>query len=828
MLSQRTIFIGIATLWVVGLAGANAQETPSKVTPGGEVFFEAKIRPVLVKHCYECHSDSAKKTRGGLKLDSRSALLAGGDNGPVIVPGSAEKSLLFKTISYHDKKLQMPPQGKLPDAVVADFRKWIDMGAPDPRVPRAASYVQAKIDVAKGREYWAYRNPTKPAVPTIRGSDWPRTDVDQFILAALNQNKLKPVKDAEVRSLVRRLHFVLTGLPPTLEAVTTWTSRIDGADSTRTRQDVIGQLVDELLASPRYGEHWGRHWMDVARFAESTGGDANNILLHSWRYRDYVIDAFNADKPFDRFIIEQLAGDLLPPSSDKDFATNVVATGFLACGVKLVAEEEGRRFFADLVDEQIDATTRAFLATTVACARCHDHKFDPIPQTDYYALAGIFRSTQTHFGPMKAQARQTTPLLDLTGLGLPEIGKPISLSQLAQLRDKRDKALKHQEETLAKLRAGESVPQSVWLRSRTDRDLTQVAYQSYDDKGNPRVFAMGVQDQEFPVDTWLLVRGEVDKPGPKVSRGFVQVLATPGEHLLPNTVKGSGRLELARWIASADNPLTARVIANRAWHHLFGRGLVRTVDDFGKTGEPPTHPELLDHLAIRLVEHKWSIKALIREIVLSRTWQLSSEFDESNFALDPENRFLWRMSSRRLTGEQVRDAMLLVSGNLVEQRPLGTFLASVGEGTIGRSVNEPDIRKIESNHRSVYLPRVRNVLPELLELFDAPDASLVMGARETTTSPLQSLYLMNSPFVRRQAEGLARRVKDAKEPFAVAHELAFGRPPTAREREFAAAFVGNFTKAAGSETLSPDALQRRCLEAYCHALLCSAEFRILD
>ena len=824
---QRMTTLGVATLWLVGGVTAIAQDG-RPATTAAEAFFEAKIRPVLVSHCYQCHSDSAKKTRGGLKLDSRSALLAGGDNGPVIVPGSAEKSLLFKAVSYHDKKLQMPPKGKLPDAVVADFRKWIDMGAPDPRVPKAASYVQTKIDLAKGREYWAYRSPKKPAIPTIRGSEWPRTDVDRFILATLMQSKLKPVKDADARSLVRRLYFVLTGLPPTPEAVTTWTSRIDGAVSAVARRDAIGRLVDELLASPRYGEHWGRHWMDVARFAESTGGDANNILLHAWRYRDYVIDAFNADKSFDRFIIEQLAGDLLPFSSDKEFAANVVATGFLACGVKLVAEEEGRRFFADLVDEQIDATTRAFLATTVACARCHDHKFDPIPQTDYYALAGIFRSTQTHFGLMKAQARQTTPLLDLTGLGLPEIGRQISLAQLAQLRDKRDKALKHQEETLAKMRAGEAVPQSVWLRSRTDRDRTQVAYQIYDDKGNPRVFAMGVQDQEFPVETRLLSRGEVDKPGAKVPRGFVQVITKTGEHLLPSTIKGSGRLELAKWIASPDNPLTARVIANRVWQHLFGRGLVRTVDDFGKTGEPPTHPELLDHLAIRLVEHKWSIKAFIREIVLSRTWQLSSEFDESNFALDPENRFLWRMSSRRLTGEQIRDAMLLVSGNLVVKRPLGTFLTSVGEGTIGRSVNEPDIRKIESNHRSVYLPRVRNVLPELLELFDAPDASLVMGARETTTSPLQSLYLMNSPLVRRQADGLARRVKDAGDPFGVAHELAFGRPATARERKFAAAFVVNFTKAARSETLSADDLQRRCLEAYCHALLCSAEFRILD
>jgi hypothetical protein len=802
------------------LSSASAQQT-------GDAFFEAKIRPVLVKHCYGCHSDDSKKSKGGLKVDTRATLLKGGDSGAAVVPKSVEKSLLYKAIAYQDKSMQMPPDGKLPDSVIADFKKWIEMGAPDPRGAKSGVPVQAKIDINKGREYWAYRAPAQPSLPAVQDASWSLTDIDRFILVGLEQNKLKPVKDADARTLVRRLHLTLIGLPPTPEAIELWSARLVAATTPKEKQEVMSKLVDELLTSPRFGEHWGRHWMDVARFGESTCGDANNVTPHAWRYRDYVIDSFNADTPYDRFILEQLAGDLLPAANPKEFATNIVATGFLATGVKLVAEEEGRRFYADMVDEQIDATTRVFLGTTVACARCHDHKFDPIPQTDYYAMAGIFRSTETHYGLMKSQARQANPLIDLTGMGLPVVGKPITKEQLAKLKDERDKADALVDDIFRKRRAGEQIAQSVWLRSRTDRDRTEFAYQQYDANGNPRVFAMGVQDRELPVETWLNVRGEPDKFGPKVPRGFVQVVAKPGKHTLPTT-KGSGRLELAKWIASPENPLTARVMANRVWHHLFGSGLVRSVDDFGVTGEQPSHPELLDHLALRFVEHKWSVKALIREIVLTRAWQLASDHDETNFATDPDNRFLWRMKPQRLTAEAIRDSMLLVSGHLDEKRPLGTFLVSVGEGTIGRSVFEPEIRKIEADCRTVYLPRVRNVLPEMLDLFDAPDASLVMGVRETTTSPLQGLYLMNSPFVRRQAEGLALRVQAAKgeDPITTAHLLAFGRPPTDKQRAIANDFVTNFKRAATNEKLND--IERRSLQAYCHALLCSAEFRILN
>lgn len=809
----------IKLLAVVVLHSCLATTVFGQTSAEGIKFFESNIRPILEKHCYECHSAKSGKTKGGLKLDSRQALLQGGETGPAVVAKSLSKSLLYQALLYGEDTYQMPPKGKLPEAVIADFRKWILLGAPDPRVAKVHLPVLTEIDLKKGREFWAYRPPVKTTPPKSKNTSWARTTIDQFVIAQLDEENLKPVPDADARTLVRRLYFAITGLPPRPEEINRWTNKIIGEKSASGRQVVMGNLVDELLASPRYGERWGRHWMDVARFAESTGGDHNNIYQHAWRYRDYVIDAFNNDKPFDRFIREQIAGDLLPIANDQEWAENVIATGFLTLGVKLVGEEDQQKFFADLVDEQIDTTTRAFLATTVACARCHDHKFDPIPQEDYYALAGIFRSTETHYGLIKAQARQATTLLDLTGLGPPP-GKPaLSKEEYAALVESRDNARRIVDEAMRKIRGGENVFRGTLRRIRSDRDETEAALQAYTPTGEPKVFAMGTQDREFPLMTRLLVRGELDQPAQLVPRGFLQVLSSSGKHRLPRAAKGSGRLELAEWIASSQNPLTARVIANRVWHWMFDRGLVRTVDDFGKTGERPTHAELLDYLALRLIENDWSIKSLIREIALSRTWQLSSKFDEANHAVDPENRFLWRMHKRRLEAEVVRDAMLAVSEQLDLKRPPGTYLRVVGEGGVGQNVFEPVIREIQAKTRSVYLPRVRSVLPEMLEVFDAPDASLVMGSRETTSSPLQALYLMNNAFVARQAEALAERIEKAprEKQIEMAYKIVFGRLPTASERQLGRAFLDQPT----ASSMTP-------LASYCQALLCTTEFQTID
>ncbi|MEM1070289.1 MAG: PSD1 and planctomycete cytochrome C domain-containing protein, partial [Planctomycetota bacterium] len=587
-------------------------------------FFETKIRPVLVKHCYECHSTIEEKARGGLKLDTRDASRSGGDTAPAIVPRSPTKSLLYESIQYDDAEYPMPPKGKLPDHVIADFRRWIEMGAPDPRVIKHQPNAQSEIDIEEGKTFWAYQPPVMQETLELKTAGWPRTEIDRFVIAKLDEHGLHPVPDASSEVLIRRLFFNLIGLPPSSDQAVRWKRRMDAAIDEDAKQAVVAELISELLDSPHYGERWGRHWMDVARYAESTGGDQNNIYQHAWRYRDYVIDSFNDDKPFDQFIREQIAGDLLPIADEQEWADNVIASGFLALGVKLVGEEDQQKFFADLVDEQIDATTRAFLATTVACARCHDHKFDPIPQQDYYALAGIFRSTETHYGLLKAQARQATTLLDLTGMGPPPGTPKLDQKELAALIQERDDAAQAVTDAMNRIRSGENVFRGMLRRLRSQRDETEAALQAYSNRGEPRVFAMGTQDRDHVMPTRLLIRGEIDKPAQLVPRGVLQVLSPKNRYQFNSRVHGSGRLEFANWIAAKTNPLTARVIANSVWHWMFGQGLVRTVDDFGFSGDRPTHPELLDYLAIRLIENDWSIKWLVKEIAQSRTWQLAS------------------------------------------------------------------------------------------------------------------------------------------------------------------------------------------------------------
>lgn len=669
------------------------------------------------------------------------------------------------------------------------------------------------------QRFWSFQAPRKMAPPPTKDAAWPLHEVDRFILAELEKNDLKPARPADARTLVRRLFFTLCGLPPSSDIVEHWNREI----GSELNQTAIASLVDALLKSPRFGEHWGQHWLDVVRFAESTGGDANGIHPHAWRYRDHVIDSMNADWPFDQFIREQIAGDLLPIASDREWAHNLVATGFLAVGQKLVGEVEDRKFFADLVDEQIDATTRAFLGLTVSCARCHDHKTDPIPQADYYALAAIFRNTETHYGLIKAQSRQYSTLLDATGLGLPAGRDVLPPAELSKLRAERDAADQKMADVMKEIRGGDGVTRAMLRRSRTQRDETEAALQSYDAKGNPLTFVMGVQDRAAPIETRILERGELDKPGALVTAGFLRALPSPPLRLR----EGSGRLQLADWIASPQNPLTARVIANRVWHWLFGQGIVRTVDDFGATGEAPTHPELLDHLALRMIAHQWSLKAMIRELVLTRTWQQSAAFDAANHERDPDNRLLWRISPRRLEAESVRDAMLTVSGTLKLARPDKPLIAAVGEGTVGQAVFEPEIRQIEADVRSIYLPRVRSVLPEMLELFNAPDASNVMGARETTTVPLQALHNLNAALVHRQAEGFATRIAQQPVPQQLdfAWLTAFARPPTAKERELAGTFLFNTES---SLQLDAAASQRQALILLAHSLLCAAEFTVLD
>ena len=581
-MSQSRIFIVLSLLATATQAGWADDELPSEQTK----FFESKIRPVLVRECYGCHSNQVGQVKGGLWLDDREGMRTGGDSGAAIVPGNLDDSLLWNAINHEDYR--MPPGKRLSHEILADFRQWIEMGAPDPRT-RTQTNVKTSItedDIRVGRSFWAFTTPELPTVPDL-GSDWARTDIDRFILAKLQANDLQPNPDTDPQTILRRLTFDLIGLPPTPEQIH-WLE-------SRWQEDPISaleQIVDSLLAKPEFGERWGRHWLDVARYAESTGKEQNLTYPHAWRYRDYVIDSFNADKPYDRFVQEQIAGDLLPIKSDEDWAANLVATGFLAIGPKTLTEQNARQFELDLIDEQLDVTTRVMLGVSVACARCHDHKFDPIPQTDYYALAGIFRSMTTHYGTFDSnQNRRPSNLLILPVEDPNPFDKKISKNQLAQwnsqLKAKRQELRelqlqRRQERSNPNLNTAERRSSvASFNRTSTEIGILESKINSYDEDGNPYSYCMGVQEAERPVNARLLERGEFNKPAQEVSRGFPQVLCDQSAQIKNDS---SGRLEFARWVGSEANPLTARVMVNRVWLHMMGSGIVRSPENFGATG----------------------------------------------------------------------------------------------------------------------------------------------------------------------------------------------------------------------------------------------------
>jgi hypothetical protein len=775
-------------------------------------FFEKAIRPVLVRECYSCHSATAKKIRGGLTLDTRDGMRKGGDNGPAIVPGDAKKSLILKALRQTEEELKMPPppKKKLTADVIADFEKWIAMGAPDPRVADV-KVTKNEIDIEKRRQYWAFQSVKKSAPPAVKHAAWPHGDIDRFLLAALEAKGLKPVADADARTLLRRLHFDLTGLPPAPDEVASFVKEY--ADRP---QSALEAVIDKLLASPAFGERWGRHWLDVARYAESSGRSVNFAYPHAWRYRDWVIAAINADKPYDRFIREQLAGDLLSSADSKEKANNLIATGFLTIGPKTHDERNRQQFQMDLVDEQIDATFQAFQGLTVACARCHDHKFDPIPQKDYYAVAGIFRSTETCYGTVRLfQNVHPSPVLTLPK----DAGVTIPLQPLtAERRETIQKQMKDTREQMSNLTGQNAFIQRILMQSRVTGLQSQL--DQYDSDGTPKPLAMGVREGRFPADGRLYIRGERTQPGETVKRGFPQVLTTKQ----PTIGRESGRRELADFIASKENSLTARVMANRVWLHLIGRGIVATPDNFGASGQRASHPELLDWLASRFTEDGWSVKKLIRTIVLSRAYRLSSHFDEKNFEADPDNVLVWRMPKRRLEAEALHDTMLALAGRLDLSPPKGSSVAQGGEANVTFRFRRPGPRggadaPVGDTHRMVYTSIIRDGLPEMLTLFDFPDPSLIIGERATTTVPAQSLYLMNNPFVIQQARAMADRllgnIPDDAARLTQAYRLCYSRPPSQKELENGHKFLEKY------ENQNP---RRAAWTALCQALFASAEF----
>jgi hypothetical protein len=801
-------------------------------------FFETRVRPLFIKHCYECHSSQAKVLKGGLHLDSKNGWMKGGDSGPAVVPGDPESSLLIEAIRY--QSLEMPPRGKLPAPEIAVLERWVRMGAPDPRTDPARKN-RAQADLGAARSHWAFRPIAKPPVPGVRDHSWPRSDVDRFILARLESEELTPAADAGKQVLVRRVFFDLAGVPPAPAEIESFVA--DDAP------DALARIVDALLGRPEFGQRWGRHWLDVARYADSNGSDENFTYYDAWRYRNYVIDAFNAGKPFDRFLTEQLAGDLLPFRTQKERDENFVATGFLVVGPKVIGATDKKQLLVDVIDEQVDTIGKAFLGLTIGCARCHDHKFDPISARDYYALAGILASTETIHGNLLNRR-------DLTGWNLHPLGAggqaaydaflahEKRLDGMAKeqkdLRAKQD-ALKQRTQPTGRQKPGEAKPvANLELKAeleQTEKRLAALKQAISKEKQNPPPrppMAMSVNDEAHPGPIAICIRGDAHNRGETVPRGFIAIVGPHAPEIGPDQ---SGRMELAKWLTSARNPLTARVAVNRVWQHLFGRGLVGTPDDFGTRGERPSSPELLDHLARRFMEQGWSVKRLIRHLVLSRTYQLSSDFNRQAAARDPENRWLWRMNRRRLPVEALRDGLLATSGQL-DPSPAGSVVADLNVQATGVGV-KPN-RRVTSVRRTIYLPIIRNDLPALFQLFDFGDALSVNGLRSATNVAPQALFMMNSPLVREAANHTAAsvlaecRLPEDKQLLAQLYVRILGRPPRPDEIEPSLNLVrAALSESAGSEPVASGralgaSARARAWAVLSHALFCSTGFQYLD
>ena len=908
-------------------------------------FFEAKIRPLLANNCFACHGP--KMQMAGLNLSTVDSAFKGSDKGPVIIKGDPENSRLIQAVGYHGD-VKMPPSGRLQDQQIADLREWVRMGAPWPEntVTPASGEQHATVQ----REFWSFRPVKKVALPAVRNQAWVKTPVDPFILSRLEDKGLQPAAPAEKLALLRRATYDLTGLPPTEQQIRAFLS-----DSSA---DAFSKVVDQLLASPRYGEHWGRHWLDVARYAESTGADEDRRYPYAWRYRDYVINAFNRDLAYHQFIMEQLAGDLLPGANPREVNANgIVATGFLALGPKPIAQQDKVKMVYDVVDEQIDVTSKAFLALTISCARCHDHKFDPILTKDYYSLASIFASTrsfkkiegtvsQFYIEPLvprevyekyeesqkKIGAKKTEiewiiqqeaaryagrlgrHLADYmiaawrvyeAGASSAALARELGLDPavlenwVAYLKpdgevkphlarwhavregtlavtaksyqDQFESTAKEWEKTLADwktgvetaLQSGMEIPEKPKFDGGKDRFFSEVSFGSVEPgtgkmvRSGPLSLPEKNQEQFFSLESrqrlavlrqgleelkkasppeppmacavaegqsiqqQIFLRGNHDSPGEEVPKGVPQVLVEKQPFEIR---QGSGRLELAKWLADPKNPLTSRVMVNRLWQWHFGEGLVRTPSNYGKMGLRPTHPELLDYLAGQFIESGWSIKAMHRLMMLSNTYQMSSQISRENVEADPSNELWSRFNRRRLTVEEIRDSFLSLDKTLqlTTGGPSQTY-ADTEDGNERPSFDLP-----QSKRRTVYLPLRRSNLFSLLNLFDFGDATTSSDGRTRSNVAPQALFMMNSDFINERSRNFAEFLLkscsgDESERTRQAYLIILSRSPRAEEIQSAIHYISGFPgKAEG-----PDA-HLEGWQSFCQILMASNEFIYAD
>jgi len=843
-----------------GLAAGTGKplpQSPVKKAPSADDvrFFETSVRPVLVTRCQSCHG--SERQSGGLRVDSLAALLKGGSSGPALSPGKPDLSLLVQALTYQHKQLKMPPGGKLPDRQLADVTRWVSLGAPWPSSATATGPSDV-ISERRSARHWSFQPVRRPSLPVVKGRKWVQTPIDAFILAGLEKKGLRPAPPADRRTLLRRATFDLTGLPPTPEELEAFL-----ADRT---PDAWRKVIERLLASPAYGERWGRHWLDVARYADSNGLDENVAHGNAWRYRDWVVQCFNQDKPYDQFVMEQLAGDLLvkeeaarpgsglqpvsfvnpanqlPATPTTSLAPQLqqklIATGFLTLGPKVLAEADKEKMVMDIVDEQIDTTGRAFMGLTLGCARCHDHKFDPLSTEDYYALAGIFKSTRT-MESLKTIARWWENAIPSP--------QDLAAHQAHQKRvadvqtDIQSLIARSKQELIAGGKPEAELPKDVEtaFKPETKAELKALRDKlAAIQKEAPEMpCAMGVADAEA-VEVPVHIRGDHLNLGKVVPRRFPVVLAGQTQPALEK--KASGRLELARWLVDPKHPLTSRVFVNRAWRWHFGKGIVASTDNFGFLGDTPTHPELLDYLATGFVNGSWSggstaavsatpkawsIKDLHRLLMLSSTYQMSSRFDPKAAAVDPENSLRWRAPVRRLEAEELRDAILAVSGTL--DRTMGGSLLQVKNREFFFDHTSKDLTKYNAPRRSLYMPVVRNNVYDVFQLFDFVDPAVLDSNRSATTVAPQALFWMNSDLVKSSAATLAKQLVartalDDAGRIRQLHLTLYGRPVTGAELERGKSALTRLEHASQETELAKR--RETAWSWYTHALLAANEF----
>jgi mono/diheme cytochrome c family protein/uncharacterized coiled-coil protein SlyX len=803
-------------------------------------YFEKEIRPLLARNCFECHGP-VEKPGGGVRLDSRAAILQGGESGAVVTPGKPEESLLIEAVRY--RSVEMPPKGKLPDDQIAKLTRWVEIGMPWPKddeQPEPASHGKAFEITDAQRRFWSFQPIASAAPPPVNDVAWPLNEIDRFILAKLEARQLAPNRPADRRTLLRRVTFDLTGLPPTMAEIDSFVTDNDAG--------ALETVVDRLLGSKQYGERWGRHWLDVVRYADTAGDVADYPIPQAYRYRNYVIDAMNSDKPYDVFVREQLAGDILAKTAPRErFAELTTATGYVA-----ITKRFGYDRYRDMhlvIGDTLDTLGKSILGLSIGCARCHDHKFDPISSADYYALYGIFASTVYPF-PGSEEAQRP---VDFAPLLPPAEAAPLLAAHAAALAEAATEIERQQaeltvlNEQLAQLKNRPSEPQSTTAGSPTPsadeqarkiEDLNSQLVQRQQALATARANHQRLSTQPpwdtayavgegKPQDCPIHLRGDPTRQGPEQPRRFLEILG--GAQVAPDTT-GSGRLQLADWLVSRSNPLTARVIVNRIWQHHFGKGLVSSPSDFGSRGSAPSHPELLDYLATQFMNGGWSIKKMHRLMVLSRAYQMSSADRDDALAVDPANELLWRMDSHRLDVECIRDAILAISGQL--DSATGSAHPFPPVSTWNFTVHTPFKANYPSTLRSVYLMTQRIQKDPFLALFDGADPSASTAQRTLTTTPSQALFMMNDPFMHEQSLPFAARLVSITGDDAMrvdhAFELAYGRLPTSEETQGAIGFLAEYQSRSSALNLPQRDQVLHAWAGYLRVLLASNEFLYVD